>query len=93
MLSTLTCVLQTNCFQNDSVSGCYCGTIAQSSCSTSNANGPCKTQEEDGFESTDPNVILGTPGNTSTGSDVANQIVECLYFDCNAVCSFADAGL
>ena len=90
--STLTCLLQTSCFTNDSVLGCYCGTIAKSSCSTTNANGPCKTQEEDGFESTDPNVILGTPGNTSTGSDVANQIVECLYFSCHNVCSFADAG-
>ncbi|HTB72976.1 MAG TPA: hypothetical protein VK762_07020 [Polyangiaceae bacterium] len=91
--STLTCALQTNCFQNDSVIGCYCGTIAQSSCSTSHANGPCKTQVEDGYESTDLNVILGTPGNTDTGSDVAVQIVECLSLNnCGAVCSFADAG-
>jgi hypothetical protein len=90
--STLTCVLQANCFQNDSVSGCYCGTIDAGSCSTTHANGPCKTQVEDGYESTDLNVILGTPGNTDTGSDVADQIVECLYFDCNTECSFADAG-
>jgi hypothetical protein len=90
--STLECLLQTNCFKDDSVLGCYCGTVAGGSCSTTNANGPCKTQEEDGFESTDLNVILGTPGNTDTGSDVANEIVECLYFDCNAECSFADAG-
>ena len=81
--STLTCVLQTNCFQNDSVSGCYCGTIDAGSCSTTHANGPCKTQVEDGYESTDVDVILNTPeASPDTGSDVANQIVECLYFDC-----------
>jgi hypothetical protein len=90
--STLTCLLQTSCFNNDSVLGCYCGTVASTSCSTTSANGPCKTQEEDGFESTDLNVILGTPGDTSSGSSVANAIVECLYFSCNTVCGFADAG-
>ncbi len=90
--STLTCVLQANCFVNDSVAACYCGTVDVSSCSTSDANGPCKTQEEDGYETTDVNVILNDITLTDTGSDAANQIVECLYFDCPTECSFPDAG-
>jgi hypothetical protein len=80
--STLVCLLRTDCFQNDSANQCLCGTDA----GCSGAGGPCKTQEENGFETTDAGVILGTHGDPTTGGGAATDTAACLETSCAAEC-------
>jgi hypothetical protein len=79
-LATLSCVIPTVCTTAaGDESPCYCGTMLGSACATPGAaNGPCKSAEENGLESTDPNTIMNNFTVTTTGGGRANALVLCL---------------
>jgi hypothetical protein len=79
---TLSCVLNTTtaCYNQGTAQACYCGIRATQDCQDA---GPapgaiCRTQEENGLESTVPTLALQRYYDTTFGAGTANAVVVCL---------------
>jgi hypothetical protein len=92
---TLTCLLTTECMTatpppdaQDPGGGlsCYCGEIDYLTCDSTPAQGACRTIEEEGLQSTDPDTNLGNFTDTTLGAGMANSITQCLVASCSSSC-------
>jgi hypothetical protein len=73
---TLACLRNTGCYQDtasneQNVISCYCGSVALAECTAQNANGPCHTQFEKGFESGSPAAMKEHFYDTGLGAGLA----------------------
>ncbi len=86
-LGALSCILTTKCYLfGAGVDACYCGSEGRSACSDGgpapNAQKFCLSAEQNGLETTDPGVALGSLTDKSLGAGTANAMELCLETKC-----------
>jgi hypothetical protein len=87
-LEALSCILTTKCYlYGAGVDACYCGSEGRASCSDGgpapNAARFCVSAEQNGLETTDPGVAIGSLTNTDLGAGTANALQLCLEVKCS----------
>jgi cysteine-rich repeat protein len=94
---TYTCLLRSQCVNwgNRDINPCYCGTIDSAACLAGQTpNGSCRTEIENGMETTDVSVLLPNMGNPMFAAGAAVRARICGQHLCNQECGpqFGDAG-
>jgi hypothetical protein len=79
--------LTTKCYKfGAGVKTCYCGSEGIAACLDAgpapNATGFCRSAEENGLETVDPGVALGSLTDANFGAGTANAMQMCLLLKC-----------
>jgi hypothetical protein len=87
-LATLSCILTTKCYKfGAGVDPCYCGSEGLAACLDAgparNAAAFCRSAEENGLETLDPGVALGSLTDANFGAGTANAMQLCLELKCS----------
>src|SRR5260370_21225509 len=87
-LAALSCILTSKCYlYGAGVDACYCGSEGRAACldggPAPNAARFCVSAEQNGLETTDPGVALGSLTNTDLSAGTANALQLCLEVKCS----------
>ena len=86
-LTTLSCILTTKCYlYGTGVDACYCGSEGRFACldggPAPNVGRFCLPEEQNGLETSEASVALGSILDTSLGAGTANALQQCLEIKC-----------